>query len=274
MKKEEIKDTVRKSYAGIARRGSSCCGVESSCCSSSDAAQDISKKVGYTDGEMKSVPEGANLGLGCGNPVAIASLTAGEVVLDLGSGAGFDSFLAADKVGRNGKVIGVDMTPEMVDRAKRNAAKGDYPNVEFRLGEIEHLPVADNSVDVVISNCVINLSTDKSRVFSEALRVLRPGGRMMVSDVVLTKDLPEVLKNSDIGYVGCISGAMLKSDYLKVIHEAGFRNVEVVGESVMPLDGWVNDPIANSIIEALNISHDQVDEIIGSVLSIRVRAVK
>lgn len=235
---KDIKKNVRETYGKIAREGGSCCGSSSSCCSTSssccgDTAKEVSasKLVGYTEEELRAIPEGANLGLGCGNPVALASLKAGEVVLDLGSGPGMDCFLAASKVGKNGKVIGVDMTPDMLDRARQNAARGNYSNVEFRLGEIENLPVADNSVDVVISNCVINLCPDKNRVFSEINRVLKTGGRLMVSDIVLDQELPESMKNSVEAYAGCIAGASLKSDYLRAIQSAGFHSVKVVGET-------------------------------------------
>ncbi len=182
------------------------------------------------------MPEGANLGFGCGNPVAIASLKEGEIVLDLGSGAGFDAFLAAQRVGKTGRVIGVDMTPEMIEKARANAAKGSYSNVEFRLGEIEKLPVEDNCVDAIISNCVINLSPDKQRVFAEAFRVLKPGGRLMVSDLVLVKELPAALKGSVEAYVGCLAGAIRKDDYLNFISLAGFRDVKVVSETSYPVD--------------------------------------
>jgi arsenite methyltransferase len=235
---KDIKQNVREAYGKIARERGSCCGpsssrssTSSSCCGGTQAAESASKLVGYTDDELKAIPEGADLGLGCGNPVSLASLKEGETVLDLGSGPGMDCFLAASRVGKTGRVIGVDMTPDMLDKARRNAAKGDYSNVEFRLGEIENLPVADNSVDVVISNCVINLCPDKSRVFGEIYRVLRPGGRLMVSDIVLNKELPESLKNSVEAYACCIGGAALKSDYLKVIKAAGFQDINVVGEN-------------------------------------------
>ena len=235
MKNEEIRKAVREGYAKVAKQSSSCCASASPCCGGADLAQNISRAIGYSEEELSSVPEGANLGLGCGNPVALASLKKGETVLDLGSGAGFDCFLVADRVGKKGKVIGVDMTPEMLEKARENARKGDYKNVEFRLGEIENLPVADSSVDVVISNCVINLSPDKKRVFQEAFRALKPGGRLMVSDIVLLKELPDAIKNSIQAYVGCVcrSDAM-KDDYLKTIKAAGFRKVKILEETVFP----------------------------------------
>jgi ubiquinone/menaquinone biosynthesis C-methylase UbiE len=185
---------------------------------------------------MNAVPEGANLGLGCGNPVAMASLKEGEVVLDLGSGAGFDAFLASPRVGKTGRVIGVDMTPEMLEKAMANARKGKFSNVEFRQGEIEKLPVEDHSVDVIISNCVINLSPDKEAVFKESFRVLKPGGRLMVSDLVLVKDLPDTIKESVEAYVGCLAGAIRKDEYLKFIKLAGFQDVKVISQSNYPVD--------------------------------------
>jgi ubiquinone/menaquinone biosynthesis C-methylase UbiE len=185
---------------------------------------------------MNAVPSGANLGLGCGNPVAIASLKEGDVVLDLGSGAGFDAFLAAKKVGKTGRVIGVDMTPEMLDRARANAKKGGFNNVEFRAGEIEKLPVEDSMIDVIISNCVINLSPDKEMVFKEAFRVLKPGGMLMVSDLVLAKELPKQIKESVEAYVGCLAGAIMKEEYLGFIKKAGFRNIKIVSQASYPVD--------------------------------------
>jgi arsenite methyltransferase len=288
MKNEEIKKVVRERYARVAKQSSpygalvsadmqsgTCCNASaSSCCSGSASAQTISRAIGYSEEELGSVPDGANLGLGCGNPVALASLKKGETVLDLGSGGGFDCFLVADKVGKKGKVIGVDMTPEMLERARENARKGNYENVEFRLGEIENLPVADSSVDVVISNCVINLSPDKKRVFQEAFRALKSGGRLMISDIVLLKELPDVIKDSVTAYVGCVSGAMLKEDYLKAVKAAGFREVKILQETAFPIDCIANDPTAIAILKDAKLSLDKVKESLSSVLSIKVSAVK
>jgi len=283
MKKEEVTKTVRKRYANIAKQSGSCCspgtsaaGKTPACCCTSNVttAKDISKTIGYSDTDVNSVPEGANLGLGCGNPIALASLREGEVVLDLGSGAGFDCFLAASRVGPQGKVIGVDMTPEMLDKARENARKGNYKNVEFRLGEIENLPVADNSVDVIISNCVINLSQDKTRVFQEAYRALKPGGRVMVSDIVLLADLPESILSSIEAYVGCIAGASKKSDYLGSIQAAGFKDVKVVDETVFPIDSMANDPTVRAIIKEADITPTQIKKIANSVVSVKVTGVK
>ncbi|MBI5043374.1 MAG: arsenite methyltransferase, partial [Nitrospirae bacterium] len=223
MKYEEIKKEVRKGYASIAKQGGSCCAPATSCCGGTDPSRDITKKIGYTEQDLNAVPDGANLGLGCGNPVALASLKEGETVLDLGSGAGLDCFLAAAKVGKNGRVIGVDMTPEMIEKARENAEKNSYRNVEFRLGEIENIPAADNSVGVVISNCVINLVPDKKKVFQETYRVLKPGGRLMISDIVLLKELPDAIKASVEAYIGCVSGAILKNEYMETIKAAGFH---------------------------------------------------
>jgi arsenite methyltransferase len=274
MKKEETRKIVREGYAKVAMQGSSCCGTIDSYCGTADRAEDISKKIGYSEEELKAVPDGANLGLGCGNPVALASLKEGETVLDLGSGPGLDCFLAADKVGKNGKVIGIDMTPEMLEKARSNAEKGNYSNVEFRLGEIENLPVADNSVDVVISNCVINLSPDKRSVFRETFRVLKPGGRIMVSDVVLSKELPDFIKDSVDAYVGCISGAITRDEYLKTIADAGFKNAGIVSETSIPVEEWINDPIAESVTKKLKVSSAQAKEVLGSISSIKVKGIK
>jgi SAM-dependent methyltransferase len=235
---------------------------------------EVSKKLGYTEEDLRSVPEGANLGLGCGNPIALASLKEGEIVLDLGSGAGLDCFLAAKKVGENGTVIGVDMTPEMIDKARENAKKSEYENVEFRLGEIENLPVADSTVDAVISNCVINLSPNKKRVFEEAFRTLKPGGRLMVSDIVLLKELPEEIRNSVEAYVGCLSGAIRKDIYIETIRQAGFKEVKIIEETRFPIKYMSNDPTAKAVIRNSNISFNDVKEIADAVSSVKVFGIK
>jgi len=274
MKEQEIKRHVRDRYARAANQGSSCCQPASSCGGREREPDIISKSIGYTDEDLKMVPEGANLGLGCGNPLALASLREGETVLDLGSGAGFDCFLAARQVGKSGKVIGVDMTPEMLAKARENAEKGDFSNVEFRLGEIENLPVADNQVDIVISNCVINLSPAKERVFGEAFRVLKPGGRMMVSDIVLLKELPEEIKNYIYAYVSCVAGAETRENYLGAIQRAGFQEIRILDETIFPTRILATDPTAQEIVKDLNLSPQNTRELAQSVVSVKVSAVK
>ena len=227
LKDKDVKKTVNQAYAKIAAqsKGSSCC----SCgCGCQNDAQEISRSIGYSEAELNVAPE-ANLGLGCGNPTALGNLKEGDVVLDLGSGAGFDCFLAAKRVGASGKVIGVDMTKEMVDKAELLAVKYGFTNVEFRLGDIENLPVESGSVDVVISNCVINLAPDKFKVFNEAYRVLRSGGRMYVSDIVLLEELSAEQKNDPELLCGCVAGALLKDDYVRKMELAGFE-VEILSE--------------------------------------------
>jgi SAM-dependent methyltransferase len=272
MKKQDIKKIVKKGYSKIAKGecSTSCCGG-----TSADSSVNISKKIGYSDQELAIAPQGANLGLGCGNPVALASLKEGETVLDLGSGAGFDCFIAANKVGASGKVIGVDMTPSMIEKARLIAKKNNYKNVEFRLGEIENLPVADNSIDVIISNCVINLSPDKEKTFKEAYRVLKPGGRFIISDLVILNELPDEIRNSVEGYIGCISGAMLKSNYIRAIKNANFINVEIISETPFPLDCMLNDATAIALIKSINLPFEKIQEIImNSIVSIKVRGEK
>jgi arsenite methyltransferase len=274
MKEEEIKKYVRDRYARAANQGSSCCQPAASCCGGGRETDLISKSIGYTDQDLRAVPEGANLGLGCGNPLALASLREGETVLDLGSGAGFDCFLAARQVGKAGKVIGVDMTPEMLDKARGNAKRGDFTNVEFRLGEIENLPVGDNQVDIVISNCVINLSPTKERVFQEAFRALKPGGRLMVSDIVLLKELPEEIRNSVAAYTACVAGAETKENYLGAIRKAGFQEIRILDETVFPTQVLANDPTAREIVKNLNLSPEKAKELAQSVMSVKVSALK
>lgn len=222
MKKNETKKIIRESYGKIARNRSGC-----GCGNSCTDTQEFSASIGYSETELKSIPGGTNLALGCGNPTALANLKKNERVLDLGSGAGIDCFIAANKVGPNGKVIGVDMTPEMIDQARETAQKNKYTSVEFRLGEIEKLPVDNNSIDVVISNCVINLSADKRKVFEEIYRVLKPGGRIAISDIALLKELPEKIRENITAYVGCVGGAMLVDEYKKAVKDAGLKSVQV-----------------------------------------------
>ena len=222
MKEKEVKQTVKKAYTRIAREGRSCC------CGDSKEVKNISKSIGYSAEELSEVPE-ANLGLGCGNPTAFGNINEGYVVLDLGSGAGLDSFLAAKKVGKTGKVVGVDMTEDMIKKARALAKKYGMSNVEFRLGDIEKLPVENDSVDVVISNCVINLAPDKLKVFKEAYRVLKNGGKMYVSDIVLLKELSEELRNDKELLCSCVAGALLKQDYIDKMKQAGFK-VKIIAE--------------------------------------------
>jgi len=273
MEKDGIRKYVRKRYAGIAKEGGSCCAPSASCCAGS-AAEAMSRKIGYSGEELKAVPQGANLGLGCGNPIALASLKEGEIVLDLGSGAGFDCFLAARAVGPKGRVIGVDMTPEMIEKARENARKGGYANVEFRLGEIEHLPAADNSVDAVISNCVINLSPAKDGVFAEAYRVLKPGGRVLISDIVLSRELPEPIAGSLAAYAGCISGAVMKDVYLRLIEAAGFRDVRIEEETSFSIGESETDSDAKSVADAFNLPIDVVRDAAKAIVSVRVSGEK
>ena len=267
---DDIRKRVREGYGKIARgEGTHYTSGESSCCGSSDPGN-LSKKIGYSDDEMKDVPDGANLGLGCGNPVALASLKQGETVLDLGSGGGFDCFLAAREVGPNGKVIGVDMTEDMIDRANENARKGDFNNVEFRHGYIEKLPVGDSEIDAIISNCVINLSPEKDKVFSEAFRVLKPGGRLMVSDLVLAKDIPEELKGSVLVYIGCVAGADMRDTYIRRFEKAGFNEISVISEDEFPLECLSDTITIERYLEETGLSIDELTSALSGIRSIKV----
>jgi SAM-dependent methyltransferase len=257
------RQSVRSAYTKVAQAESSggCCGVESSCCGVSDDGAIntlISTRLGYSTEELAAVPSGADMGLGCGNPKAIAALKPGEVVVDLGAGGGFDCFLAAHEVGPQGHVIGVDMTPDMLSKARGNAAKGKFDNVEFRLGEIEYLPVADATVDVIISNCVINLSPNKPQVFREAFRVLKPGGRLAISDVVATVELPEEMRQDEALIAGCMGNASLIEELEAMISEAGFEQVRIApkDESRDFIRDWapgrgVEEYVVSATIEAV-----------------------
>lgn len=257
-----IRDAVKETYGDIARKSKAGCDCgPSSCCKGAEAAphaktySEQSSQMGYSMEDLASVPEGANMGLGCGNPQAIAALRSGETVLDLGSGAGFDCFLAAKQVGSTGKVIGVDMTPDMISKARENARKGSYTNVEFRLGEIEHLPVPDASVDVIISNCVINLSTDKPSVFREAHRVLKPGGRLAVSDVVATAELPKDVRNDLALYSACVAGAAFVTDLESILADVGFADIQIApkDESCEFIREWVPGRNLEEYIQSASI---------------------
>ncbi|WP_366924585.1 arsenite methyltransferase [Metallumcola ferriviriculae] len=257
--KEEIRDFIRKNYAEVAQKGSEggCCAGGCSCSGAPADISETSIKIGYAEGDLANVPPEANMGLGCGNPIAIAALKEGEVVLDLGSGGGFDCFLARRQVGETGHVIGVDMTPDMIKLARKNAERSGYTNVEFRLGEIEHLPVADSSVDIIISNCVINLSLDKEQVFKEAFRVLKPGGRLSTSDVVATMQLPQNIKQDLALIASCIGGAEYVENIKAMLQKAGFCDIRMTrkensGEIVKSWapDKNIEDYVASYIIEA------------------------
>ncbi len=254
--KEALRNEVRDRYAQIARSDGGCCGEKSSCCAPDSMNRpELSVNLGYSAEDCAAVPEGANMGLGCGNPRAIAALQPGETVLDLGSGGGFDCFLAAKQVGSSGRVIGVDMTPDMLGKARENARRGGWSNVEFRLGEIEHLPVADNSVDVIISNCVINLSPDKEQVFRETFRVLKPGGRLAIADVVMLRELPESLRGGSATYCGCVSGAVSVPELGRMLRAAGFTSVsvEVKEESREFIQEWFPGSGVESFVASAHI---------------------
>jgi len=273
-KDENVRESVRKAYSEIAKTDGSCCQPSSSCCGSYSPTE-LAEGIGYSQEDLSILPDGANMGLSCGNPTALAGLKPGEFVLDLGSGGGFDVFIAAQKVDSNGLVIGVDMTPEMITKARNNikgfTEKTGLSNVEFRLGQIEHLPVADETVDVVISNCVINLSPDKPQVWREIARVLKPGGRACVSDLALLEPLPEKVKESTAALVGCISGAVLINETEAMAKSAGLVNIELITKSYNAdiIDGC-NDPLYKTISENL----PEGKKLSDYVVSIDITAIK
>ena len=260
---DDVRQNVRESYAEVADASNAggCCGEVVSCCGVSDDAAIntlVSTRMGYSEDDLKNVPSGSDMGLGCGNPRAIASLKAGEVVIDLGSGGGFDAFLAAHEVGESGRVIGIDMTPTMISKARKNAEKGKFSQVEFRLGEIEHLPVPDNTADVIMSNCVINLSPNKAQVFRDAFRALKAGGRLAISDVVATCEMPDEMKNDPILHAGCMAGASMVDDLIMMMRDAGFEQVvvEPKDETREFIRDWapgrgVEDYVVSARIEAI-----------------------
>jgi len=265
-KNTSIHEEVQARYGGIAARTGSCCGGNAT-----GAA--VSQAVGYSEEDLAAAPTEANLGLGCGNPVALSNLKAGETVLDLGSGAGFDCFLAVRQVGESGAVIGVDMTPAMLERARKNADAGGFKNVEFREGPIEALPVEDAQVDVVLSNCVINLSPDKPQVFREAYRVLRPGGRLHVSDLVLLRPLPWFLRRSMALYTACVAGALQRDDYIAAIRDGGFIEITVEGETNYPVEALEADPTLRPWVR-IGKRIPPIRRVAESVVSLKVSARK
>ena len=265
---EGIVAKVRERYGKIARDdGSSCCGVPGP----ADQAG-VAREIGYDAEDLESAPEEANLGLGCGAPIRHLALQPGETVLDLGSGAGFDAFLAAARVGPEGKVIGVDMTPDMLERATANAAKAGMTQVEFRQGRLESLPVEDGSIDAVTSNCVINLVPDKSKVFREVARVLRPGGRLVISDIVLAGPLPEALERDLMAYVGCVSGAMQRDAYFTAVRESGFRGIDVLEE--VDYLSKVEQSMPEEVVEMIKRTGVRPEQVRGKVLSVTFRALR
>ena len=274
MEEKSIREAVKGRYASTVKQSSSCGCFQKASYLNPEFIESAGKVAGYSERELKSIPEGANLGLGCGNPVVLSVIKEGDVVLDLGSGAGFDCFLASPFAGEKGYVIGVDMTPEMVERATANAQNNGYRNVEFRLGEIENLPVESSSIDAIISNCVINLSTDKPKVFREAFRVLKPGGTLMVSDIVLLEDLPDYLNGSAEAYLRCIAGAIRKEEYLDAIREAGFEEITVAGESHFPAELIAEQPLLKELVGKMNIPMSELQRIGSNVVSLKVAAKK
>ncbi len=262
---EQIRKLVREGYTRIAERDTT---------QRAEQAAKAGRKLGYDEEQLAAVPEEANLGVGCGNPTAIDTLQPGEVVVDLGSGAGMDAFLAARAVGPSGRVIGIDMTNAMLEKARANAAENGYTNVEFRKGRIEELPLEDASVDVIISNCVINLSPEKAKVYAEAYRVLKPGGRMMVSDVVLEKELPDFIVQSIDAYIGCVGGASFRPVYLRTIKEAGFREVRIDKESSFGDTISLDDPQIREAMDKFGIDKAGVKDILATVTSLHIFARK
>ena len=276
MDKNQIQKNVKQGYAKIVKRSNKLKLVPSflKCCDVNNVIKDISQSIGYSEDDMKHAPEDSNLGIGCGNPIGIASIQKGQTILDLGSGAGFDCFLAARETGESGKVIGIDMTPEMVMQARKNAKKGNYKNVEFIIGEIENLPIENDSIDLIISNCVINLSNQKEQVFREAFRVLKQNGSILFSDIILEKELPDYVKYTVEGHIACLAGVIRKEDCIFGLEQAGFSGIQIKKLSHFPIELMLNDPIAQKIVSENQLTEIEIPEIANSIASISIYAKK
>lgn len=277
MKTDTIKESVIANYGKLAKASRQTIITKLfGCCNPTDHANEVGYAIGYSAEEMSSVPEGSNLGVGCGNPGAHAKIMQGDTVVDLGSGAGFDAFLVSPLVGEEGKVIGVDLSDEMLYLARKNAKKANYNNVEFVKGDIEELPLEDHVADHVISNCVINLSLNKAAVYNEAYRVLKTGGKLSISDIVLEKELPDFIKNSLAGHIACVSGAEKVDDYMRYVHDAGFKDIKIEHKANFPLELMLTDPQVMKIAKKLNfdLNSKQAKEIASSVTSISLSARK
>ncbi len=275
MDKRDIKDSVIDGYGKIARHSDG--GILSklfACCNREETIKEVSNKIGYSETDLQAVPDGANLGIGCGNPLALSKIKEGDTVLDLGSGAGFDCFLAAPLVGETGKVIGVDITEDMIKKARNNAKKSPYNNIKFIKGDIEDLPIDDETVDLIISNCVLNLSTQKQMVFKEANRVLKPKGSLTISDIVLLKDLPDFIKDSIEGHIACIAGAEKIENYFHYAEQAGFKEVRIDTKTKFPLELIMTDPIVQKMVKDFEMTEAQIIDISNSITSITLSAKK
>ena len=277
MDKNSVKQAVIENYGKLAKsRKSGLFAKLFACCDPSVQANEIAVNIGYSNEELDQVPKEANLGVGCGNPSALAKIQKGETVIDLGSGAGFDAFIVSRIVGQDGKVIGVDLSEEMLDLAKKNAKKGDYENIDFLKGDIEELPLRDNIANHVISNCVINLSLNKDKVYKEAFRVLKEGGKLSVSDIVLEKELPDFVKNSLAGHIACVSGAEKLEDYLQYVKDAGFKEIKIESKSQFPLELMLTDPQVMKLAQEMNfnLNSEEAKDIASRVTSISLSAIK
>jgi len=276
METSTLKQSVIDGYSKLAKSRKNSLIKMFACCDLSGNAKVIGENIGYSKEELTQVPEDANLGVGCGNPAALSKINQGETVVDLGSGAGFDAFIVARSVGQTGSVIGIDLSQDMLNLAKKNAKKGAYKNVEFLKGDIEALPLEDNIADHVISNCVINLSKHKNKVYNEAYRVLKPGGKLAVSDIVLERELPDFIKNSLAGHIACVSGAEKLEDYLQYIKAAGFKNIEIVSKKQFPLELMLTDPQVIKLAKEMdfNMDSEEAKDVASRVASISLIATK